>query len=96
MVEQDYMEEDPLAAAPSGETPDAESTEDAEDEASATQTALVPKGVFMGKVPAVGDTVKFKVSGIFEDEIEVVCQRDEAELAAPEPVAAPVADPLME
>lgn len=43
------------------------------------ETALVPKSLFAGKAPEVGDTVSLKVVHIYEDEIEVEPETEEKE-----------------
>lgn len=41
-----------------------------------SETALLPKSLFPGEPPAIGDVCRFKVEHIWEDEIEVSFQKE--------------------
>lgn len=74
----------------------AEEPSEAKDEEVNQQTALIPKSALMGKKVAVGDKLTVKVTGIFEDEVEIVCVYGKNREAEREPVPASDADALME
>lgn len=45
-----------------------------EQKAEDQQTAVIPKAALMGKNPQPGDTLKFKVVAVHDDEVQVVCE----------------------
>lgn len=61
-----------------------DSEEMSKEEASSSAIALIPKAAFMGKKYEVGDTIKFKVTAIRGDEVEVECSGGEDESEEPE------------
>jgi hypothetical protein len=42
------------------------------------QTAVIPKSALMGKSCSPGDTLKFKVVAVHDDEVQVVCDYGKA------------------
>jgi hypothetical protein len=75
---EDYYGADPAADnSPSpgregrGEDGRAPDSKPGEDKTPETETALLPKSLFPGEPPAIGDVCSFKVEHIWENEIEV-------------------------
>jgi hypothetical protein len=83
--ESDYYGADPAADAaappdPKSKTPDPKKEPEAE-------TALLPKSLFPGEPPAVGDLCQFKIEHVWEDEIEVSYQKEGMEKSSRGPSA---------
>ena len=64
------------SGAPPESSPDAEKSKPGEDKEPETETALLPKSLFPGEPPAIGDLCSFKVEHVWEDEIEVSYQKE--------------------
>lgn len=56
--------------------PSAKSAESDDEKDPGTDTALLPKSLFPGEPPAIGDVCSFKVEHVWEDEIEVSYVKD--------------------
>lgn len=63
--------------------PDAAKPKPGEDKTPETETALLPKSLFPGEPPAIGDVCQFKVEHIWDDEIEVSYQKEGADEEKP-------------
>jgi hypothetical protein len=79
MTDEYYSAPDTAPASDSGGAkPSKPQVEDAGDEMEG-DTALVPKSVFRGKIPDVGQDCTFHVEHIWEDEVELSWKKDEGE-----------------
>jgi hypothetical protein len=69
----DYYDSGPAANPADQKPPDSgeAKTKPGEDKKSEATTALLPKSLFPGEAPAIGDVCQFKVEHLFEDEVEV-------------------------
>jgi hypothetical protein len=54
-----------------------------QDQESESETALLPKSLFPGAPPAVGDVCQFRVEHVWEDEIEVAYVKEGQDQAKP-------------
>jgi hypothetical protein len=68
----DYYDAGPAAGTePNPAKPDAAKPKPGEDKTPETESALLPKSLFPGEPPAIGDVCQFKIEHVWEDEIEV-------------------------
>lgn len=66
----EYYESGPAAGTEPAK-PGAAKTKPDEEQTPESETALLPKSLFPGEEPAVGDVCQFKIEHIWDDEIEV-------------------------
>jgi hypothetical protein len=69
----DYYDSGPAESSADQKPPDSgkAKTKPGEDKKSEATTALLPKSLFPGEAPAIGDVCQFKVEHVWEDEVEV-------------------------
>jgi hypothetical protein len=68
----DYYDSGPAAGTePNPAKPGSDANKPGEEKTPEAETALLPKSLFPGEPPAIGDVCQFKVEHLFEDEVEV-------------------------